>query len=559
MATDSLYYWKPNPGGQTTAWTSIKDILFVTGGNRSGKSNMLCHLAAANLLPHPNEPDYSYYPCLPDWDQLDPFDNPDTQELRRLRRVKLPSIVWFSGPSMAAHKDVAMAYFPDLLGDQIETVEWSDETGVWSRVIFKNGSQLFLKSAAQGLQGFQRANVDLILNDEPFDQFLYGEQLARLLDRKGRLVIGATAITSDTNPTAYRRSEWLIQTFAEPAKRNDLPPNVDVVSIRLTENPYIDKEYAKGIYSLLSDTERRARVEGEMVLFQGECYFNRDVLSTLKHKAVEPSVGMITEDLEWMENYNLGKGLTYRIWQQPELDGNYVIGVDPSGGHDDPSVCRVWRDSPRQLVAELRGWVPEDQLPRHLIRLCHYYANNLEVKRLTNVTVNIEVNSGRLPMASMQHGNTELGVVGALPRLYFRPKAGSLSKGVHYPSDVPGWHTLPSTRGFILSSAQDMIALAYNSDDAVMPDLDSLTEDYYWFVWEKGKPQAQRGKHDDRVFGDGLAWLAFKQRLWRSKSRPVEEVYEPQVFTFDQKGDLGLDLTTVLRGEVGKTKDVFYG
>ena len=205
-----LYYWKPNLGGQVSAWTSTKDILFISGANRSGKSTLLCHLAAAVMLPHPSDTDKSFWPCLPDWTARDPFNNDVTAELRDIRCVELPAIVWFSTRNMAGHKDVVMDHMPELLDNYIEKVEWSDEPGVWSRVILDNGSELHLKSAGQGLSGFQRSNINLMINDEPFPETIYGEQLARLLDRRGRMVIGATAIANDLDTKAFRESEWLI-------------------------------------------------------------------------------------------------------------------------------------------------------------------------------------------------------------------------------------------------------------------------------------------------------------------------------------------------------------
>jgi len=554
----SLYYWQPNPGRQTEAWCSTKDIVFISGGNRAGKSALLCHLAAAHLLPHPDDPDFSYYPCLPDWDQLNPYDNPLTNQLRAERKVKLPSIVWFSTVNMGGHKDVAMEYFPHLLANQIETEEWSDEPGVWSRVILKNGSQLHLKSAAQGLAGFQRANVDLICNDEPFDQALYGEQLARLLDRKGRLVIGATAITSDTAPTTYKRSEWLINAFAEPHKRGDLPSNVDVFSIPLTENPHIDKDYAEGIYAMLPDAERRARVDGEMILMQGECYFNRDLIQKLSHKSYPPEEGSLDQELEFVPLSYESREARLRLWQDLDPELNYVLGVDPSNGGDDPSVVRIWSDNPRMLVGELRGWIPEDQLPGEIIRIAHRLSNNMDGGRTPNVMAAVEANSGRLTLSALQHGNTELGVMKPLPRLYFRPKPAMLARGSHYPSDQLGWHTTPSNRGHLLAAVTDMLVFAGNqAERTVFPDQEGLREDYYWFIWEKGKPQARQGKHDDRVIADGLAWLAFRQKMWKQKAEPLPA--EVEVVPFGIVGNkLELNLHGLMKPP-NRTDRIIYG
>ena len=523
IQSSPVYFWKPNPGGQLKAWTSLKDIVFISGGNRSGKSTLLCYLAAATMLPHPTDKEYSLYPCKADWDQLDPFVNEETEKLRLKRKVTLPAIVWFSTKNMSGHKDVAMRYFPELFDGYIEKEEWSDEPGVWSRVVLTNGSELHLKSAGQGLGGFQRSNIDLMINDEPFPNTIYGEQLARLLDRHGRMIIGATAVTSTMDTQAYRESEWLIETFAEPAKRGELPPNVEQISIPLAENPHVDSDYADAMYEMLPDVERRARLHGEMITLQGECFFNRDVINDLSKEGFPPEVGYVNDELEFVPDEYRGKLPTFKIWQHPQEGMNYMIGVDPSSGGADPSCCRVWSDNPKMLVAELRGWVSEDQLAHELSNLCKYYGKNTGDKRLQNVMVAIEVNQGRLTLSAMQHGNTELGVTEPLPRIYYRPKPTHLSRGLHFPSDQPGFQTTPASRSFLLSSAQNAIIYASVSDNVVMPDISGFQEDYNWFIWQNGKPQAKTGYHDDRVIADGLAWLGFRQNIWKDDTPETQD------------------------------------
>ena len=535
-----LFYWKPNPGGQVSAWTSTKDILFISGANRSGKSTLLCHLAAAVMLPHPEDTDKSFWPCLPDWTSKNPFSNSTTDELRDRRHIELPAIVWFSTRNMAGHKDVVMDHMPELLDNYIEKVEWSDEPGVWSRVILDNGSELHLKSAGQGLSGFQRSNINLMINDEPFPETIYGEQLARLLDRRGRMIIGATAIANDMDSKAFRESEWLIERFAQPAALDELPDNVEVIPIPLSENPHIDKNYALGMYSMLSDLEKRARYDGEMISLQGECYFNREILKGLQEDCYPPAVGYLDEELNFVEEYNLGKQATLRVWLEPEKGVNYMFGIDPSSGGDDPSVIRVWSDSPRTLVAELRGWMAEERLPREIIKLAHWYMDGLKGRRIRNVAVVIEVNQGRLTLSAMQHGNTELGVKDPLPLIYHRPKPSYLNRGLHFPSDQPGFMTSSANRGFILSCAQNMLATSLNSEQIMMPDANSLTDDYYWFVWNNGKPQAHKGHHDDRVIADGLAWLGFKQHIFKDQIEEEENILTDSPFS-SNGSNIGFD------------------
>jgi len=217
---------------------------------------------------------------------------------------------------------------------------------------------------------------------------------------------------------------------------------------------------------------------------------------------------------------------------------NYVIGIDPSSGGVDPSCCRVWSDRPRMLVAELRGWVSEDSMVSEMIRLCHFYGTDMSAKRLQNVLAVIEVNQGRLTLSAMQHGNTELNVNAPLPRIYHRPKPAYLSRGLHFPSDQPGFQTSPASRNFLLSAAQSAIVYASVSNEVVFPDIAGLQNDYHWFIWQNGKPQARRGYHDDRVIADGLAWLGFKMNLW--KEDVTKDFIEKDEEPFAMAGDNGI-------------------
>ena len=225
---------------------------------------------------------------------------------------------------------------------------------------------------------------------------------------------------------------------------------------------------------------------------------------------------------------------------------NYMFGIDPSSGGDDPSVIRVWSDSPRTLVAELRGWMAEEQLPRQIIKLAHWYMDGLRGRRIRNIAVVIEVNQGRLTLSAMQHGNTELGVKEPLPLIYHRPKPSYLNRGLHFPSDQPGFMPSSSNRGFILSCSQNMLATALNSDHIMMPDASALSGDYYWFVWNNGKPQSYKGHHDDRVIADGLAWLGFKQHMFKDEIEDEGNVAKESAFS-SNGSFIGFDPVTAIK------------
>ena len=61
---------------------------------------------------------------------------------------------------------------------------------------------------------------------------------------------------------------------------------------------------------MLSDLEKRARYDGEMISLQGECYFNREILKGLQEDCYPPAVGYLDEELNFVEEYNLGKQAT---------------------------------------------------------------------------------------------------------------------------------------------------------------------------------------------------------------------------------------------------------
>lgn len=75
--------------------------------------------------------------------------------------------------------------------------------------------------------------------------------------------------------------------------------------------------------------------------------------------------------------------------------------------------------------------------------------------------------------------------------------------------------------------------MAVNADYVVIPDKETAYE-LHNFGWYKNKPQARRGRNDDRVFTLGMARLCALQRPFREPDPDEEkkEEWEPGTTTF---------------------------
>jgi len=179
-----------------------------------------------------------------------------------------------------------------------------------------------------------------------------------------------------------------------------------------------------------------------------------------------------------------------RIYQEPNSEGIYVVGVDVAEGVDggDYSTAVIWDRKTGEEVAFFRGFVPPDIFGKKLDKWGRKYNNALMV---------VEVNN---------HGLTTLTKLKDLvyPSLYFRPsKIETISSSF---SDKMGWKTTKATRLFLIDDFNQVIregVLTIRSREI----LDEMSA----FVYnENGNMVVPYGYHDDSLFGAAIGYQGFK-------------------------------------------------
>jgi phage terminase large subunit-like protein len=226
-----------------------------------------------------------------------------------------------------------------------------------------NGKKIVFKSCDSGVDRFQSADVDFIAMDEepPYD--IYKECLMRTIDRGGLMCIAMTP----TNGIS-----WSFETLYK--KRDD--KNVFVVEVNTYDNTYLDAAEIAAVEAQLTEEEREMRIKGRYVVIGGKKIFDWKMLAKLRENVRYPLVvgelynGRVIDD-------QLGG---FKLFEKPDNKNFYYIGVDTSGGMNDPIAVSVLRsDSKVNLVATYNRRIDLEFMPILLLDFGRIFNNNLLV------------------------------------------------------------------------------------------------------------------------------------------------------------------------------------
>jgi len=513
---NALYLFRPSPGGQSDMWYSMKPHSYVLGANFAGKTYGIMMMAAAFVMPHPNDPKYAYWPCAPDDEQL-------TNKLRDQWRIKLPTDVWLVEDSRKTHRSITMGGrgrldrlgLQDILGPYIDDPVWSDEKGVWDYVDLKNGSRLTLMSAQAGWRAFTGPTLDGVFIDEPQSPAIINECIARVGKGAGKFVYVCTPIVDHTKPESWENILWLKNSVLAKGESE----TVDIITgMSIENNIGLSQRRKKRMISdisasAMSQEEKQTRLTGEILLDFASHFMDVDVCEMLLSHAKAPVVtGYLNIEGEIVPKTVANPNITYNIWEYPKDGCYYSLGLDPSGEHDtatSQTAARVWCDRPRRLVAEAVGNATEPIWAKEIDKLGRMYTPGHPAK----VAIEIFV-YGREILSFLLSGNKTYGI-NLYPHIYKEPRWDDLKAGKHKPSGAYGWgsgggNAKQKRGGILFPTARE--ALRYSRDNPeAMPDAEGLME-YMNTVIIDGRPDAAPGQMIDRVVADGLAWLVFAQK-----------------------------------------------
>jgi phage terminase large subunit-like protein len=195
---------------------------------------------------------------------------------------------------------------------QLRGGTWSTAYEASTRTLnLENGSFVELMSYDQDLDKFAGTSRDFVHFDEEPPETIYTENMARLIDRKGRCWITMTPVEGMT---------WIYDTIYEKGLFGD--KQIKIVEVGMEENPHLDQEEVKIFLNSLSEDEKDARGHGKFVQMGG-----------LVYKAFDPRIHCLDEiDLDrirsprhykWYLSLDHGfNNPTAVLWHAVDLDNN---------------------------------------------------------------------------------------------------------------------------------------------------------------------------------------------------------------------------------------------
>lgn len=181
----------------------------------------------------------------------------------------------------------------------------------------------------------------------------------------------------------------------------------------------------------------------------------------------------------------------YHIWERFNNDGSYLISADVARGDGkDFSVFHVLDVKKMEQVAEYQGKIDLDSFARLLYQVGLEYGNCMIVVENNNIGYSVLTK-----LVEMGYNNIFYTMKGndSLDQAYAQYASNS----------VPGFSTTMKTRPLIIAKLEEFIrnkALKINSS-RLINELDT-------FIWNNGRPEAQKGYNDDLTMSMAIAcWI----------------------------------------------------
>lgn len=237
---EGVRYYEPFDyvGGQLDAHKSTAKVRLVVAPNRSGKTTF--DVAEVNWWAtgtHPYrktpKPPVRIRVCCTDF-------------LNGIEKVMIPKFKEF-------------VIREDLVGGNWDQA-YSKERRTLS---FKNGSFVEFMSYDQDVEKFGGTSRHLIVEDEPAPGDIHNENMTRLLDVGGEIIMTLTPVNLNA------RTSWIYDSWLS----RDTDPDMECFFFDIYKNTALSKEYIdKFVASIRDEGERMARVEGKFPQFAGLVY-----------------------------------------------------------------------------------------------------------------------------------------------------------------------------------------------------------------------------------------------------------------------------------------------
>lgn len=248
----------------------------------------------------------------------------------------------------------------------------------------------------------------------------------------------------------------------------------------------------------------------EAFISTGVCYFNKEIIMGRinKIKNIKPlrkgyfsySInGNKISDIEFIDD---DKGYI-DIYEEPKEGHPYVLGGDTAGDGSDYFTGLVIDNSNSKQIAKLRhNKIDEDEYSRQIYCLGTYYNNAL---------VGLENNYSTYPTKKLKEYD--------YPKMYIREVEDNIPEVIQ---DKYGFLTTKATRPIILAMLKEI----FRDNISYINDLDVLYEGLVFIKNEKGRAEAEQGKHDDLIMGLAITYYIRTQQSFIVRKIEKEEKIE---------------------------------
>ena len=253
----------------------------------------------------------------------------------------------------------------------------------------------------------------------------------------------------------------------------------------------------------------------EAFISSGNCVFNKENLiarieqirnrEPLKRGSfLYDYDGLKISNIRWQDE----KDGIIKIYKDVEKGRPYVIGGDTAGDGSDNFIGEVIDNITCQQVAELTQETDEDLYARQMYCLGKYFNEAL---------IGVEVNFSTYPEKELERLE--------YPNIYQREQEDILPQKYQLKG---GFRTTKITRPIIIAGLVEIVRDNIDTLNSI-----ELLRECLSFVKKDGRPEAEEGKHDDRVMAMAIThYIRTQQRMSieKEKERTVEEIREENDF-----------------------------
>ena len=253
----------------------------------------------------------------------------------------------------------------------------------------------------------------------------------------------------------------------------------------------------------------------EAFLSSGNCVFDKEKIIERLEKIRDKKPikrgsflydydGIKISNIRWQEDTN---GII-KIYKDVVARRPYVIGGDTAGDGSDNFVGEVLDNISGEQVAELSHQTDEDLYARQMYCLGMYYNQAL---------IGVEVNFSTYPQKELERLR--------YPKLYQRQVEDSKT---HKFMQKGGFKTTQITRPIIIAGLVEIM----RDNTEVFNSIEYLRESLSFIKNENGRPEAEQGKHDDRVMAMAIAhYIRPQQQMAIEEEKTAEELeYEEKQY-----------------------------